>query len=193
MKPLYTPAEFDAAKSRDSLPLECEECEEKFYKPKNRIQSRGKFGSKCDFCSLRCKAVHRNPVISVRCEECSVSFKKRPCEIKRSKHNFCSKSHAAKWHNAHKTKGTRISRLERWLQQQLPPLFPGLEFRFNQTDAVNAELDVFIKASGKTHDFSRGMKASHTGWFRKFSRSCREYTPDRCINQVWQLKDGKEA
>jgi hypothetical protein len=50
-----------------------------------------------------------------------------------------------------------------------------------------------IKASGKTHDFSRGMKASHTGWFRKFSRSCREYTPDRCINQVWQLKDGKEA
>jgi hypothetical protein len=64
--------------------------------------------------------------------------------IKKSKHHFCSQSCAGKYHNTHKTKGTRISKLEKWLAVQLPILYPTLEFHFNRTDAINSELDIFV-------------------------------------------------
>jgi hypothetical protein len=51
---------------------------------------------------------------------------------------------SAKWRNAHKTKGTRVSKLERWLAEQLVLLFPTIEFHFNRKDAINGELDIFI-------------------------------------------------
>ena len=37
-----------------------------------------------------------------------------------------------------------MSKLERWLQEQLPKLYPDLEFHFNRTDAINGELDIYI-------------------------------------------------
>lgn len=148
MKPLYTQAEFDTAKSRDKLPLECKSCGNPFLKSKNNIYSslKGHPRFKLDFCSWRCGAQYRFKLSTsaIRCYQCDSPFIKTLSQIKQTKHNFCSQSCAAKWHNAHKTKGTRVSKLERWLQEQLPRLFPGLEFHFNRTDAVNAELDIFI-------------------------------------------------
>ncbi len=67
-------------------------------------------------------------------------------QIKRSKHNFCSQSCAARHSNSHKTKGTRVSKLERWLAEQLPALYPALEFHFNRKDTINGELDIYIPA-----------------------------------------------
>jgi hypothetical protein len=80
----------------------------------------------------------------VTCEQCGDPGKKTQSQAKQTKHNFCSQSCAAKWHNAHKTKGTRVSKLERWLQEQLPLLFPSLEFHFNRKDAIVAELDIYV-------------------------------------------------
>lgn len=31
-----------------------------------------------------------------------------------------------------------------WLEQQLPTLYPSLEFHFNRKDAINGELDIYI-------------------------------------------------
>lgn len=57
---------------------------------------------------------------------------------------FCSHSCAAKWNNAHKTKGTRVSKLEHWIAKRLPELHPNLEFHFNRKDTINGELDIYI-------------------------------------------------
>lgn len=37
-----------------------------------------------------------------------------------------------------------MSKLERWLQEQLPALYPDLEFHFNRRDAIQGELDILI-------------------------------------------------
>jgi len=148
MQPLYTQSDFDAAKSRTKLPLECQHCHETFFSVKNNILAvlNGCSAFKLNFCSNKCQQECRFPSALVDCEQCHKPFKKQPKEIKKSKHNFCSKSCAAKYNNAHKTKGTRVSKLERWLAEQLTLAFPGLEFHFNRKDAINGELDIFIPA-----------------------------------------------
>jgi hypothetical protein len=146
MKPLYSQSEFDNAKSRQLLPLECLHCNEKFYKTKHRIQQASQQSQEVtwDFCSRECKDNHQTTARSVFCSQCKKPLKKRQGEIKKTKHNFCNSSCAAKWNNAHKTKGTRVSKLERWLAEQLVLLFPTLDFHFNRKDTINGELDIYI-------------------------------------------------
>ena len=148
MQPLYTEEEFKDAKSRQPLPLKCLHCHNTFYKSKNQIQADVRHSKRRtgDFCSISCKNQnYRNGhLCHTICDQCHKPFKKFLCNIKATKHNFCCQSCAAKWYNAHKTKGTRISKLEVWLSKKLPKFYPSLEFHFNQTDAINAELDIFI-------------------------------------------------
>ena len=146
MQPLYTDSEFKTATSRQLLPLRCLHCAKTFNKTKHRIQQSLQKGQKVswNFCSHLCSEQHRITTIQVVCEQCKTSFKKPPAEIRDTKHNFCCRSCAAKYNNAHKKHGTRCSKLELWLQEQLPILYPSIEFHFNRTDAINAELDIFI-------------------------------------------------
>ncbi len=146
MQPLYTEDEFQSATSRQLLPLKCLHCSKTFHRTKNEIH---KYilphrNETWNFCSNQCQKTHQNPPVIVQCIQCQKSFKKIPSEIKRTKHHFCCQSCAAKWNNAHKTKGTRISKLEIWLSTKLPLLYPNLEFHFNRKDAINGELDIFI-------------------------------------------------
>ena len=55
--------------------------------------------------------------------------------------NFAERS---TYNNTHKKHGTRRSKLEVWLEQQLTTLYPEVEFHFNRKDAINAELDIYI-------------------------------------------------
>lgn len=146
MQPLYTQTEFDTAKSNDKLPLCCLNCNKKFLKRKANIRfflTNTSEGTG-EFCSIRCHRQHECPPVIVNCDLCSKPFKKLPSQVKKTKHNFCCHSCAAKYTNTHKTKGTRVSKLERWLAEQLIILFPGLEFHFNRHDAINGELDIYI-------------------------------------------------
>jgi len=147
MKPLYTQIEFDAAKSREKMPLECEVCGTRFLRSKNEIQTGLSDASRNrnSCCSMKCVAHSKRDLSKdVVCLQCDKPFKKTPSQIKYTKHNFCCSSCAAKYCNAHKTKGTRCSKLEKWIQEQLPVLFPMIEFHFNKRDAIKAELDIFI-------------------------------------------------
>lgn len=151
MKPLYSEQEFKLATSRQRLLCECILCGKSFSKPKHDIQSYlagrlGSVGRTIDFCSSKCQRTSTRNRVVIPCKQCKIECQKWPKEIKNSKSGnvFCSQSCAAKWNNAHKTKGTRVSKLERWLAIKLPELYPNLEFRFNRTDAINAELDIFV-------------------------------------------------
>lgn len=80
----------------------------------------------------------------VVCYTCGKVFHKQRHRIKDGKPDFCSNSCAATYKNCHKNHGTRRSKLEDWLEDQLLKLFPELEIHFNRKDAINAELDVYI-------------------------------------------------
>ena len=95
-------------------------------------------------CSFKCKNLLRTKALVVKCQQCNKLFTKTAAAIKNTKNNFCCCSCAATWNNAHKTKGTRISKLEIWLQEKLKIEFPNLEIEFNQKTAINSELDIYV-------------------------------------------------
>jgi len=148
MIPLFTPEEFEAAKCHQLLPLKCKHCGETFHRTKHTIQCglRNSHHSTADYCSHSCQAncQHKGHRLELACDQCKGTFSKDLNQIQKSKHHFCCQSCAGKYHNAHKTTGTRRSKLEVWLEAQLITLYPDLGFHFNRTDAIDAELDVFI-------------------------------------------------
>ncbi len=85
------------------------------------------------------------PLFTV-CANCSTTFYKRICEIKKTKNNFCSKSCAGFYNNAHKTTGTRRSKLEQWLEAHLGHLY-DFEIIYNKPHpAVGFELDIRVSS-----------------------------------------------
>jgi len=87
-----------------------------------------------------------NPPQQVQCKQCDKKFMRQPGQIKQSKsgNQFCSSSCAATYNNTHKTTGTRRSKLEKYLEEQLVILYPKLEIHFNRKDTINSELDIYI-------------------------------------------------
>lgn len=85
-----------------------------------------------------------NDAILCYCTQCNTLFEKYLCEYKKSPNHFCNSSCSATYNNTHKTKGTRVSKLEIYLQEQLTKLFPSLEIHYNRKDAINSELDIYI-------------------------------------------------
>lgn len=148
MKPLYSSQDFSNARSRDPLPCECLQCGKSFLVKKHLIQSRlnGNRTVIFDFCSRQCARAIQKVSISLRCAQCQSEVIRSPKEYAKSKSGnvFCSRSCAVTWNNTHKTKGTRVSKLEIWMSKQLPLLYPNTEFHFNSKTAINSELDIYI-------------------------------------------------
>ncbi len=103
--------------------------------------------SKLDFCSRECYISDNNKQTKlknkVNCLQCGVEFYKQPKEQKKTKNHFCSRSCAITYNNKNKTHGTRVSKLEVFLQEELTKKY-SYEFHFNRKDTINSELDVYI-------------------------------------------------
>lgn len=142
----YTENEFNAAKSRDKLPLQCSFCHSIFYRGKNVIQRVIKGNaSKYDFCSSTCRGIcDRKEDIPVVCANCGKKFGKRPSQYKENKNSFCSHRCSASYTNRHKKHGTRRSKLEKWLEEKLSIIYPDLEIHYSQKNAISSELDIYI-------------------------------------------------
>lgn len=144
---LFSQQEFEKATSFDNLPLKCKFCGKTFYKSKKYITTIiNKTGKRLRFyfCSRKCCNIFNYPPIFVKCKQCNKSFKKIQSQIKITKNHFCCHSCAATYNNLHKTTGTRRSKLEKWIEEQMKTLYPDLEIHFNKKDAINSELDIFI-------------------------------------------------
>jgi hypothetical protein len=206
MQPLYSEDEFKAAKSRQLLPLHCLHCKQTFHKTKSQIQadiihSKGRTG---DFCSRSCKNKnYRNGhLCTVVCKLCQTTFTKELNQVRKTKNHFCSHSCAAKYNNAHKTKGTRISKLEVWISKQLPKLYPDLDFHFNRKDAINGELDIYIPSlrldfelNGIFHYepiYGADKLASIKTNDSRKSQACFEHNIELCLIDVSTFKNFKE-
>lgn len=100
--------------------------------------------TKLNFCSHTCHGLYitKKGRSLVRCDECGVQIYKKNREI--SQRNFCSKSCSATFTNKHKQFGTRRSKLEKYIEQQLNKLYPDLVILYNHKDVIDSELDIYI-------------------------------------------------
>jgi len=99
------------------------------------------------FCTKKCEMKYRFirlGSINSKCEQCKegIVVRKRDQELR--KNHFCSKSCAATYNNTHKKTGTRRSRLEKWIEEQLIVIYPDIQFKFNKKDDIESELDIYI-------------------------------------------------
>lgn len=143
MIPLYTENDFNNALSADLLDMECYNCKKPFKKAKRTIikvlNNIGRHNGK--YCQ-NCKHLSKVKLMTLYCQYCEKVIKKTPAEIR--KNNFCSKSCAASFNNKHKTHGTRRSKLEVYLEEQLTSHYPNMLIDYNRKDAIESELDIYI-------------------------------------------------
>jgi hypothetical protein len=131
-----------------SIQFKCDGCGEVYLK--NRVYWYHNVINKkraVSFCTKQCELKYRfikRGSVSGECKQCSenITVRKRDRELR--KNHFCSKSCAATYNNTHKQTGTRRSKLEKWIEEQLLIVYPNLQFKFNKKDDINSELDIFI-------------------------------------------------
>ena len=127
-----------------NIPCKCEVCHQE-YTISRTLANRCIKGTKnVRFCSVKCFGLGTRSTIKSNCVQCNAPVLRTPSSIEKSGNSFCTRSCAALYNNAHKKHGTRQSKLERWLQQQLSVLFPNLEIHYNRRDTIKMELDIFI-------------------------------------------------
>ena len=153
MKKLFTKKEFKKAKCNDLLPLECLVCGNKFLREKYRINRdiKGKRKNPSSCCSLQCRdkqqRKYTTKLTKVICSQCGKQFNKLTKNLHKSKsgNHFCCRYCFGVYNAAHKTKGYRRSKLELWIEEKLLKEYPNLTFKFNSTEQINAELDIFVE------------------------------------------------
>lgn len=99
------------------------------------------------FCSIECRYAFQEKGTEFCCSWCSKIIKKTPGQIRQIITNvFCSKSCAARYNNRHKHTGTKRSKLECFLENQLKSNFPDLIFFCNTKQPIGSELDFYFPA-----------------------------------------------
>lgn len=146
MKPLYTQEEFDNSKTQDRLKLECYQCGLPFlYRKKDIIETYNpNLKKQGKFCSIKCNSLYNGTTKIVNCLNCDKSFEKSLSQVKKFNNHFCSQSCSASYNNKNKKHGTRRSKLEIWLEEQITVLYPNLPIDFNKKDTIGSELDIYI-------------------------------------------------
>lgn len=148
MIPLFTTEEFHNVKNSQKLDLKCKHCEKIFTKTKTELLriDNPKYSLTYDFCSIKCKSNFESDKskVTLICPQCNNIFSKSISTTKNAKNHFCSKSCNRKYSNLNKSVGTRRSKLEIWLEEQLTQLYPNLHIDFNKKSAIGSELDIHI-------------------------------------------------
>ncbi|MEK7499298.1 MAG: hypothetical protein AAB649_01695 [Patescibacteria group bacterium] len=136
------------AKSEEFLPLQCKYCKKVFERQVKYIRNSLKQhnGKRYQFCSVECMSKSYITALETKCSQCQKNIKKQQSEVRKNKSGrfFCSSSCAATYNNQHKSHGTRRSKLEIWLEQELRTSYPKLDIKFNDKDAINSELDIYF-------------------------------------------------
>lgn len=118
----------------------CARCEKPFTRPvRERVYPH-------TYCSLKCFRLSSRSRVQAPCGQCGNPVERAFAQARGSKsgHIFCNHHCAALYANAHKTVGTRRSKLEVWLEAQLRSLYPNLTLLPNDKTAINSELDFYF-------------------------------------------------
>lgn len=148
MIPVYSDEQFNQSTKSDRLPVRCEFCKNTFLVVKKEIERimRGDRIYMFKFCSRKCLGANKtkDKYIKLNCKQCDKEITRRKREAEKYKNQFCSCECSGIYNAAHKVKGTRVSKLEIWLQENLLNLYPDMEMKFNDRETINSELDIYI-------------------------------------------------
>jgi len=200
MKLLISKETLNTYKSRDKLPLECEQCHQTFYRPKNDIQwaYKRKSTNSLRFCNRKCRGEWMRTKKVLNCKYCNTPILRFPGDIKRTQFSFCSSSCSAKYWNVNKTWGTNRSKLEKWMEQRLIEKYPDLKILYNDRTSINAELDIYIPSLVIAFELNgifhyepiygkEQMNKTITNDNRKF-QACLEQGIELCIIDTYNAK-----
>ena len=134
-------------KTKDQLSFKCFICSEIFQRTKERLAQ--DVSKKQDFivCSRECQYKTKtffSKQIDLECSNCGLCFAKKPSAYKKSRNHFCSQSCSATYNNKNKTHGSRRSKLEIHLEEQIRINYPDIKMICNQKDVINSELDFYF-------------------------------------------------
>lgn len=123
MKKLFSIEEFNIAKSKDLLPLRCEECDKIFYKSKGYIKdclNPDKVGTG-NHCSRKCVGLSRSKLCrkTIICAECGKPKQKILSQIRENSENFCSNNCSSLYNNRHKKTGRHLTNLQYSFKEKL--------------------------------------------------------------------------
>lgn len=127
-----------------TLSVKCDYCGNTFQKLTQYVNENIKLKHK-NFCTRSCFNANKNTQIDCLCAQCSNPIKVMQAVFKKSKTKrfYCNSSCAATYNNTHKKHGTRRSKLEIFIENNLKLDFPTLDLLFNDKTAIESEIDVF--------------------------------------------------
>lgn len=129
-----------------TLTLQCHYCGMSFVRQLKNMHKNPK--NKLHFCNRKCYGQFKGETNTIKavCTQCGlpVSRKLSQHKLSKSRHMFCNNVCSARYNNKHKATGTRRSKVEAWLEQQLTAVYPNLEFKFNTLELMGFELDIFV-------------------------------------------------
>lgn len=154
MKMLITVDELREKSSRDLIPIECEICNDVFYKPKN-VVLRGLKGTRSvSACGNECrkKLISKRRYlgdITLTCVFCKKNFQRsikvyKKWQLKNNKVSCCSRKCASKWQYENGLSKNMRSSLEKWVEEKIKERFPELKVVYNDRNTIDGELDIFI-------------------------------------------------
>ena len=132
---------------KKEIELSCEFCNKIFTRLQSEYNKSIKRKQRV-FCSLKCKHSMKSKEghVNVNCAYCNKKVYKLRNQLKESKsgNHFCNSSCSALYNNKRRKTGTKVSKLEKWIQQQLNNLYSDLKFLYNDRTTINSELDIYI-------------------------------------------------
>jgi len=120
--------------------FKCEFCLKSFNREKKRLKDSNRF------CNQKCFNLFKRKSIICLCKQCNQPIQLKLSQQRKSKsgNHFCSRNCSASYNNTHKTSGTKRSKLEKWIEDQLNIQLPNLNILYNKKDTINSELDIYI-------------------------------------------------
>ena len=123
-------------------------------------------------------------------------------EINKATHSFCSYVCNGNYNSRNKKTGTKISKLEKWIESKLKFLYPSLVVNYNKNDTINAELDIYIPSLKLAFELNgpfhyepifgeEKLKSTQTNDKRKF-QACLEHKIELCIIDTSKQRYFKE-
>lgn len=159
MKLLITIDKLNNKKWNDLIPLECLKCGDTFYRLKTWVvTSLNNSTDKMKYCGKNCFNQNRTTQIQFNCDNCGKATSRKRSHFSAQSHHFCSKKCYGIYASSHRKESPRRSKLELWLETELKLNYSNLNIKFNDYEAANCELDIYIPSlklafelNGKVH------------------------------------------
>ena len=100
---LYTEQQYEKAKVRDLLEMQCDSCLSVFKRTKREIYISIKFKTKNDFCSQKCKGNKNKLGEILNCKNCNTPTYKSKSDLLKNKNHFCCHKCSSCYYNSLRT------------------------------------------------------------------------------------------